>query len=130
LQEKGCPKGKHHQNLIEQLESGENFRGKGMHQETNLARPGDTRCGSHYLTLLHLEIMWDSVLHVLRIVHEEGRVPTQAAGLIEKMECFKFVLILKLMLKVLAVTNELSQIFQRKNANIVISMELLEVVKI
>jgi hypothetical protein len=68
-------------------------------------------------------------LHVLRIVHEEGRVLTQAAELIEKMEYFRFVFILKLMLKVLAVTNELPQILQRKNASIVIAIELLEVVK-
>jgi hypothetical protein len=100
-----------------------------MHQETNLARPADTRWGSHYLTLLRLETMRDSVFHVLCIVHEEGRVPTQAAGLIEKMECFKFVFILKLMLKILAITNDLSQILQRNNANIVVAMELLEVVK-
>jgi hypothetical protein len=123
-------KEKHRQNLIEQLESGEIFCERGMHQETNLARPADTRWGSHYLTLLRLETMWDSVLHVLRIVHEEGRVPTQAAGLIEKMECFKIVFILKLMLKILAITNGLSQILQRKNANIVVAMELLEAVKI
>jgi hypothetical protein len=32
-------------------------------------------------------------------------------------------------LKILAITNELSQILQRKNANIVVAMELLEVVK-
>jgi hypothetical protein len=38
--------------------------------------------------------MWDSVLHVLTIVHEDGCVPTQAAWLIEKMESFKFVFIL------------------------------------
>jgi hypothetical protein len=70
-------KEKHRQNLIEQLESGEIFCGRGMHQETNLTRPANTRWGSHYLTLLRLETMWDSVLHVLHIVHEEGRVPTQ-----------------------------------------------------
>jgi hypothetical protein len=79
-------KEKHRQNLIEQLESGEIFCGRGMHQETSIARPSNTRWGSHYFTLLRLETMWDSVLHVLRIVHEEGHVPTQAAGLIEKME--------------------------------------------
>eukprot|EP00267_Zea_mays_P041426 XP_020393320.1 uncharacterized protein LOC109939546 [Zea mays] len=45
------------------------------------------------------------------------------------MESFKFVFILKLMLKMLAVTNELSQTLQRKNANIVHAMELLDVVK-
>lgn len=73
--------------------------------------------------------MWDSVLHVLSIVHEDGHVPTQAARMIEKMETFKFALILKLMLKVLAVTNELSQTLQRKNVNVVVAMELLDVVK-
>jgi hypothetical protein len=28
--------------------------------------------------------MWDSVIKVLQIVHEDGRVPNQAAGLIQK----------------------------------------------
>jgi hypothetical protein len=55
-----------------------------VNQETNIARPSDTRWGSHYLTLLRLETMWDPVLHVLTIVHEDGRVPTEAAGLIKK----------------------------------------------
>jgi hypothetical protein len=73
--------------------------------------------------------MWESVLHVLAIVHEDGRVPTQAAWLIEKMESFKFAFILKLMLKVLAITNELSQMLQRKSVDIVLAMELLDVVK-
>ena len=62
-------------------------------------------------------------------MHEDGRVPTQAAGLIEKMESFKFVFILKLMLKMLAITNELSQMLQRKSVDIVLAMELLDVVK-
>jgi hypothetical protein len=101
-------KTKQRESILEKLESGEIFTGKGIHQETNLARPGDTRWGSHYLTLIRLETMWESILHVLAIVHEDGRITTQAAGLIEKMETFKFAFILKLMLKVLAVTNELS----------------------
>jgi hypothetical protein len=122
-------KTKQRESILEKLERGEIFTGKGIHQETNLARPGDTRWGSHYLTLIRLETMWESVLHVLAIVHEDGRIPTQAAGLIEKMETFKFAFILKLMFKVLAVTNELSQILQRKNVNIVLAMELLDVVK-
>jgi hypothetical protein len=49
--------------------------------------------------------------------------------LIEKMESFKFAFILKLMLKVLAITNELSQMLQRKSVDIVLAMELLDVVK-
>lgn len=120
-------KAKQRETIIEKLD--EIFTGRGIHQETNLARPGDTRWGSYYITLLRFETMWDSFLHVLSIVHEDGRVLTQAAGMIEKMETFKFAFILKLMLKVLAVTNELSQTLQRKNVNVVAAMELLDVVK-
>lgn len=58
------------------------------------------------------------------MVHEDGRVPCQAAGLIEKMECFEFVFILKLMLKVLGITNELSHLLQRKDINIVNALEV------
>jgi hypothetical protein len=126
---RGALREKEHESIIEKLERGEFITGKGLHQATNLARRGDTRWGSHYLALLRLETMWESVLHVLAIVHEDGRVLTQAARLIEKMESFKFAFILKLMLKVLAITNELSQMLQRKSVDIVLAMELLDVVK-
>ena len=46
-----------------------------------------------------------------------------------KMESFKFGFILKSMYKVLAITNELSQMLQRKSVDIVLAMELLDVVK-
>jgi hypothetical protein len=49
--------------------------------------------------------MWSSAIDVLSTVDEVGRVPSQAAGLIEKMECFKFAFISKLML--FGITNEL-----------------------
>jgi len=68
--------------------------------------------------------MWDSVIEVLRMVHEDARVPSQAAGLIEKMECFQLVFILKLMLRLLGITNELSHLLQRKDLNIVTALEV------
>lgn len=43
-------------------------------------------------------------------VNDEGRGPSQAAGLIEIMEIFKFAFLLHLMIKLLAITNELSQV--------------------
>ena len=74
----------HHQNILDMLERGEIFSGRGLNQQTSLARPGDTRWGSHHTTLLRLDQMWRSVLHVLSAVDEDGRGPSQAAGLIEK----------------------------------------------
>ncbi|CAI8583742.1 unnamed protein product [Vicia faba] len=73
--------------------------------------------------------MWPSVLKVLSMVDEDGRGPSQAAGLIEKMESFKFAFILKLMLNLFGITNELSNVLQRKDLNIVIAMELVDDVK-
>jgi len=45
------------------------------------------------------------------------------------MESFKFAFILKLMLKLFGITNELSKILQRKDLNIVLAMKLINVVK-
>jgi hypothetical protein len=115
----------HHQSILDRLESGEMFHGSGQHQETNLARPGDTRWGSHHKTLICLDQMWNSVIEVLGMVETDGRAPSQAGGLIEKMESFKFAFILKLMLRLLGITNELSRVLQRKDINIVHVVELI-----
>ena len=94
------------QDILNRLESGEIFRGRGLHQSSSLARPEDTRWGSHHITLLRLDQIWSSMLEVLSMVDEDGRGPSQAAGLIEKMESFKFFFILKFMLKLFGITNE------------------------
>jgi hypothetical protein len=120
---------KHRETILQQLESGEIFSGKGKNQMTSLVRPGDTRCGSHFTILLRIELMWDSVVRVLSMIHEDERNPGSAGGLVEKMESFSFVLNMKLMLKVFRITNELSQLLQRKDQNIVHAMSLLIDVK-
>jgi hypothetical protein len=48
---------KHRLNLLSKLESGEILSGRGKQQATSLARPGETRWGSHYKTLLRIESM-------------------------------------------------------------------------
>ncbi|XP_062224632.1 uncharacterized protein LOC133923227 [Phragmites australis] len=62
---------KYRRNLLAKLESGEMSTGRGKHQETSLARPGDTRWGSHYKTLFRIESMWDSVIEVLDAIITE-----------------------------------------------------------
>jgi hypothetical protein len=115
----------HHEGILQRLESGEIFSGKGKHQSTNLVRPGETRWGSHLTTLARIESMWNSVVKVLSMVHEDERNTTRAGGLVRKMESFSFVLNMKFMLKVLRITNELSLLLQRKDQNIVRAMSLL-----
>jgi hypothetical protein len=116
---------KHRKNLIGKLGSGEISSGRDQNQATSIARPGDTRWGSHYKTLLRIESMWDSVIEVLQIVHQEQRNPGRAGGLVEIMESFSFVFIMKMMLQILRITNELSLVLQRKDHNIVQAMCLV-----
>jgi hypothetical protein len=43
----------HHKSILDKLGSGKINTGRGQHEETNLARLGDTRWGSHHITLIH-----------------------------------------------------------------------------
>ena len=110
---------KHRLNLLSKLESGEISSRRGKQQETSLSRPGDTRWRSHYKTLLRIESMWESVIEVLESVHQDERNPLGAGGFVGKMECFSFVFMIKLMLQILRITNELSLLLQRKDQNVV-----------
>ena len=119
----------HHTIVLNKLESGDISSGRGQHQETSLARPGDTRWGSHYKTLLRIETMWDSIIEVLQVVHDEECNPSRAGGLVPTMESFSFVFIMKMMLHILRITNELSRLLQKKDQNIVEAMSLVIDVK-
>ena len=110
---------KQKEDLLDKIERGEMPTGRGKNQETSLVRPGDTRWGSHYTTLSRIESMWDAVIEVLGIVEDDVRVPCRAGGLVHQMETFSFVFILKMMLKILRITNDLSRLLQKKDQNVV-----------
>ena len=59
--------------------------------------------------------MWDSVIQVLHAISHDADDRGKASGLMKSMEVFEFVLILHLMLKVLDLTNDLSQALQQKD---------------
>jgi hypothetical protein len=99
---------KHRLNLLSKLESGEISSERGKQQAISLVKPGEIRWGSHYKTLLYIELMDNSMIEVLEIVHQDERNPSGAGGLVEKMECFSFVFNMKMMLQILCITNELS----------------------
>ncbi|XP_071912174.1 uncharacterized protein [Coffea arabica] len=61
-----------HDKIVTLLDSGDIISGKGKNQETSLARPGDTRWGSHYLTLLRLSSMWASVIGILGNIQDDA----------------------------------------------------------
>jgi hypothetical protein len=118
--------------LLQKLESGNATTGTGQHQEMSLARPSNTRWGSHLKTLLRIYQMWEAVIEVLEIVSQDASGTSnhgEASGLIQKMESFEFVFIMHFMIDLLGVTNELSLALQRSDQDIVEAMGLLEDVK-
>jgi hypothetical protein len=69
--------------------------------------------------------MWESVIEVLEIMNQEEGNPSRAVGLVQTMESFSFVFIMKMMLQILHITNELSLILQMKDQNVVQAMSLI-----
>ncbi|KAI5657293.1 hypothetical protein M9H77_26086 [Catharanthus roseus] len=123
---------KHNDDLVKRIESGEVTKGKGKNQETNLARSGNTRWGSHFKTITRILDLWDAVTHVLDTIFEDGNEPNSrgiARGLIDNMNQFEFVFIAHLMVDVLAKTNTLSMYLQQKTQNIVTTVWMIKTVK-
>jgi hypothetical protein len=113
---------------MEQTESGDIFTLIGKNQQTNLARPGDTRWGSHHKTLCRLVHMWKSFLFVLENLSDNATSATQktkASGLLEKITSFEFVFIMHLMIRILGKTNGISTCLQKKDQNIMRAIGLI-----
>ncbi|KAI8558542.1 hypothetical protein RHMOL_Rhmol04G0102900 [Rhododendron molle] len=118
--------------VMKSLDIGELSSGKGLNQETNLIRAGDTRWGSHYGTLMRLVNMFSSVIEVLEFVSEDRSNTEQKAEsnvLLENLQSFEFVFNLHLRRVILAITSELSLALQRKDQDIVNAMALVNMLK-
>ncbi|XP_018629566.2 uncharacterized protein [Nicotiana tomentosiformis] len=118
--------------LDELLKSGEVHTGRGLNQERGLQRPDDTRWGSHYKMLDNLIVLFPLIIHVLEFTACEcpnyaDRIVTES--LMGKIKGFDFAFMLHLMLKVLAMTNELNYALQRMDQDIVNVMGLLALSK-
>ena len=102
-----------------------------MNQETNLKRPGDTRWGSYYGTILNLILMFSVFVDVLEIIEKDGLSDqkVEARSIIRSILSFEFVFALHLMKNTLGITNKLSIALQKKNRDIVNAMDLVKVSK-
>ncbi|CAM8914111.1 unnamed protein product [Rhodiola kirilowii] len=118
-----------HENLVEMLANGEISTGKGLNQESSLARPGATRWGSHFTTIIRLLSLWPSTIKVLGNIFTDGtdlKTRGVACSLVEKMESYQFVFIAHLMKQVLGLTSVLSQFLQRRDQNIIEAVSLIQ----
>jgi len=89
--------------------------GRDMNQEKALTRPGETRCSSHFDTLVNLIYLFSSVIDVHEVITENGTLSihkAQATDLLDALQCFEFAFHLYLRKIVLRITNDLSQALQ------------------
>ncbi|XP_031286097.1 uncharacterized protein LOC116144810 [Pistacia vera] len=106
------------------IESGGLSTGQGLNQDTSLKRPGETRWGSHYGTLLSLINLFSSVVEGLEDLIENSDNRVEASDLVDYMTSFDFAFNLHMMKNILGITFELSQALQRKDQDIINAMSL------
>ncbi|WVZ71843.1 hypothetical protein U9M48_020377 [Paspalum notatum var. saurae] len=114
--------------MIEALKLGEIELGQGLNQEMGLARPGDTRWGSHYRTVMHVMALYPSIKKVLSKIGKEYKASESlgAQTMLQVFKSFEFVFILHLMNEIFGYTNDLYNALQRREQNIVNAKDLLE----
>jgi hypothetical protein len=118
--------------MIEALKLGEIETGQGLNQEMGLERPGDTRWGSHYRTVMHVMSLYPSIRKVLfRIGNEsKGAEANGAQTMLTVFKSFEFVFLLHLMNEIFGYTNDLCNALQKREQDIVNAMDLLEFTKV
>ncbi|XP_031248872.1 zinc finger MYM-type protein 1-like [Pistacia vera] len=123
---------KQYENVISLISNGDLHMGRGLNQEYTIKRPGDTRWGSHIGTIHSVINLFSSVVDVLMVIEIEGddwQNKSQARSLLRIMENFEFVFLLFLMKRVLGITNELSQVLQRKDQDLLNAIQFLRISK-
>jgi hypothetical protein len=110
--------------MVEALKLGEIETGQGLNQEMGLARPGDTRWGSHYRTVMHVMALYPSIRKVLfKIGNEKGTASnaTEAVAaqtMLTVFKSFEFVFLLHLMNEIFGYTNDLCNALQKRESKI------------
>ncbi|XP_016558184.1 uncharacterized protein LOC107857932 [Capsicum annuum] len=122
----------HRDDQIEKLEEllmlGEVHTRSGLNQELRLQRAGDTHWSSHFKTVHNFIKLFSSIIHVLGVLAKEGsnyQEKSLAKSLVDDIRSYEFVYTLHLMLKVLAITHDLNMALQRKDQDIITSMNLV-----
>ncbi|KAL6509305.1 hypothetical protein OROGR_022615 [Orobanche gracilis] len=121
------------QKVAQALEIGELETGTGLNQERGLMRPGDTRWGSHFKTLLNVINLFSTIVEVLMIIGGNGfnsDDKAKAQGILYSLESFDFVFMAQLMTTILGYTNDLCLALQRRDQDVVNAMRLVTITKV
>ena len=96
-----------------------------------MTRPGDTRWGSYFKTILSVLSLFWTIIDVLYAIRDAAydMDKFKADSIAFSMETFHFVFVAHLMLTIFGITNELNLALQRKDQDIVNAMALVDATK-
>ncbi|KAM3244191.1 hypothetical protein ACQJBY_055857 [Aegilops geniculata] len=120
------------QNILKLLECGELQTGSGLNQEMGLPRPGDTRWGSHYKTVLNIIAMYPTIRDVLITLGQDASQRSdwpKIHTIVGVFESFDFIFNAHLMLVILGYTSDLSDCLQTRDQDILTAMALVRTAK-
>jgi hypothetical protein len=101
--------------VVEALQNNEMSTDRGLNQEMNIKRLGDTCWSSHYGAIISLITMFSFIINTVEDIVEDGLNSEQkvkANILIQSLQTFDFAFNLHLMKNVMGIINELSQVLQ------------------
>jgi len=117
--------------VIEALELGEIESGRGLNQEMGLARPADTRWGSHYKTIQHVILMYRSIRRVLQQIADDAeyKESSKAQIALYSFESFEFVFLAHLLDTILGYTDDFNCALQKRDQDILNAVSLISLTK-
>jgi hypothetical protein len=111
---------------------GEIETGQGLNKEMGLAKPSDTHWPSHYKIVMHVMSMYPSIKKVLFRVGNEskGAEANGAQTMLKVCKSFEFIFLLHLMNEIFGYTNNLCNVWQKRDQDIVNAIYLLKFTKV
>jgi hypothetical protein len=114
------------------IDCGELQTGSGLNQEMGLPRPGETRWGSHYKTVVNIIGMYPTIRDVLISLGNDTSQKSdwpKIHTMVGVLESFDYIFSAHLMFIILGYTNELSECLQRREQDILNAVSLIRVAK-
>ncbi|XP_052209297.1 uncharacterized protein LOC127812808 [Diospyros lotus] len=117
--------------IFEAPHNGDISSGWDLNQQSTITHFSDTRCGSHYGTLISLISIFSPIVDVLEMIVDDGSTEQKCEvdDLLDSIQSFEFAFNLHLMITILEISNELSKALQRKDQDIVNAITLVKICK-
>ena len=113
------------------IEEGEIETGSGLNQQSSIARAGDSRWGSHFMTLTSVMTLYGAIVGVIIDVRNDPTYDKygETTLLLYLLRSFDFIFMLYMLVEMLGFTNDLSLALQRGDQDLINALSLVNATK-